>query len=521
MRIFIVEDETKTRNGLQKLIEKLGGSYEIAGTADNGEDGLQEIRRVDPDLVIADIKMPRMDGLTMIEKLKEEHRRQQVVLLSGYADFQYAQKAIRCGVAEYLLKPITVDDLVAVLNRAQSRVQEQILTLYNKLTPEALVRELLSGQVKNRAAIFAAFNQKFNFSLAAGNPLLVALLHLADSGEPEAIERYRAHFSEVLSLWPQVKGTLVELESSVDFVAVLAGLPDSATGRSFFKKFFTACGEHDGAVSVKEIRAPELIAESIKPLRKRLELAKLTEEKIIDKDTCLPRPAAAFVYPEKLEMECARSIYDRDRRTFEALIQKFAQTCRRECRSPEEINEAFLRFSSSVLDVLKENNPQRYSQINKGFIFHLISSSVTWNELLHPLEILEGLGSKGDTSHTKPYSLVVQKVLNFIDHHYAEDFSLDELAESLHVTSEYLSSLFGREVGESYKRFLTRYRVGKAKELILTTNLKNYEIAYKVGYRNPRYFCSVFKKITGASPGEYARMFSHMIDTRQSEEKRG
>lgn len=508
MKIFIVEDEARTRNGLQKLIEKLDGDYMVAGTADNGEDGLREIRRTDPDLVIADIKMPRMNGLAMIGRLKEEHMRQQVVLLSGYADFEYAQKAIRCGVIEYLLKPITVEDLAAVLNKARNRFYEQAVSLYSELTPEALVSEILSGRMQEKEAVISVFSQKFNFQRSEKNSLLTAVVHMAPPCRPDAFEQIRARFAGVLGERPGASGAFVELEGGADFFAVVAGLPCTGDGKALFQKFLDACAEQDASASLGRADGPEALAESMKTLRKRLELVKLTGEKIIDGDTRAPRPGAPFAYPKKIETECVRAVYDRDSQGFRAKLEEFVQFCRTGCEDAEEINEAFLRFSSSVLDVLQENDPEQYSRINKGYLFHLISSSVTWKELTRPLEILRDLGDKASAGGAKPYSLVVQKVLNFISQHYAEDFSLDGLAENLHVTSEYLSSIFRREVGETYKCFLNRYRIGKAKELFLTTNLKSYEVACKTGYRDPKYFTSVFKKITGASPSEYVRIFS-------------
>lgn len=126
-RIVIVEDEYRTRQGLAKLIENINEEFVIVGQAEDGLEGLRLIQQLTPDVVFTDIRMPRLNGLEMLRKIREMHIECKIVILSGYSEFDYAQQAIRIGVADYLLKPITISMVRSVLEKLQSEksVNEQ------------------------------------------------------------------------------------------------------------------------------------------------------------------------------------------------------------------------------------------------------------------------------------------------------------------------------------------------------------------------------------------------------------
>lgn len=125
MKIVVVEDEIRSREGLIHLLEKLDSRYEVAGWAENGEEGLKLIRKHDPNLVITDIRMPVLDGIGMLQEMKREKCRAKIILLSAFAEFSYAQQAISLGVDEYLLKPITVNGLMDALDKVSSKMEDE------------------------------------------------------------------------------------------------------------------------------------------------------------------------------------------------------------------------------------------------------------------------------------------------------------------------------------------------------------------------------------------------------------
>ncbi|MDE6636420.1 MAG: response regulator, partial [Lachnospiraceae bacterium] len=132
MKIIIVEDEIRIREGICNLVERIDDNYEVVAVASNGKDGYDSICEHSPDIVISDILMPEMNGIEMLEKLKNEGRMPDTILLSAYSEFSYAQTAIRLGVREYLTKPVTIDELTNALSRLECE------TASADLVPETL-----------------------------------------------------------------------------------------------------------------------------------------------------------------------------------------------------------------------------------------------------------------------------------------------------------------------------------------------------------------------------------------------
>lgn len=124
MRIVVVEDEIRIREGICNLLDKMFPQHEVIGSAVNGQEGLDLILDQKPDLIITDVKMPVMDGLTMLSILSEKKIKSKAIVLSAYAEFTYAQQAIRWGVSEYLVKPLVVNDFVQAIKNTELQLKE-------------------------------------------------------------------------------------------------------------------------------------------------------------------------------------------------------------------------------------------------------------------------------------------------------------------------------------------------------------------------------------------------------------
>lgn len=175
MRIVIVEDEAPIREGMEGILKKLNPSYELAGKAADGIEGLEVIRRVKPDLIIMDIRMPDMDGLTMLKKLREEGVASKALILSAYSDFSYAKQAMELGVSTYLLKPVKIQELKKVLKQMEEEVQEKnhqgtLLSL------ESMTRSALTGILEKTEETAAALEKKYD--IKATDPMTVFIIWL-------------------------------------------------------------------------------------------------------------------------------------------------------------------------------------------------------------------------------------------------------------------------------------------------------------------------------------------------------
>ncbi len=156
MRVVIVEDEPNTRNGIIKIIEKYTSHEVVAGESD-GETGLEKVLSLHPDVVITDINMPKMDGLTMIHKIREAGIMTAAVLLTGYSEFEYAQRAIQLSVAEYLLKPLDVEDIIEVLGTVEKKLTKNKV---EQVSAEQLLFSLLTGDGNDEEMVQKQFSEK-------------------------------------------------------------------------------------------------------------------------------------------------------------------------------------------------------------------------------------------------------------------------------------------------------------------------------------------------------------------------
>lgn len=172
---MIVEDEAPIREGMEKILKKLSPSYVLAGKACDGLEGLEVIRREKPDVVIMDIRMPDMDGLTMLENLREEGVTSKAVILSAYSDFSYAKRAMELGVSNYLLKPVKIQELRKVLQQMEEEVREEN-SQETLLSLENIARSALTGILEKTEETTAALEKKYGVSATEPTALFIVWL---------------------------------------------------------------------------------------------------------------------------------------------------------------------------------------------------------------------------------------------------------------------------------------------------------------------------------------------------------
>ena len=164
MRIVVVEDEAPIREGMAKLLSKINPEYELVGKAADGEAGYQLIRELNPDLVIMDIRMPKMDGIAMMKKLREENIKCKAIILSAYSEFQYAQKAIELKADSYLLKPIKNSGIEKCLKTGRERNLRGSGDRAD-FSVENIMLACMHGQVRQNSQLNKTMQQKYGVSL--------------------------------------------------------------------------------------------------------------------------------------------------------------------------------------------------------------------------------------------------------------------------------------------------------------------------------------------------------------------
>ncbi len=502
-KILIVEDEYLVRIGLRATVDWHEHGFEIVGEASSGAEALILFEKTDPDILLTDIQMPEMDGLQLIEKLKNKKPSLHVIVLSNHSDFSYAQKAMKLGVNNYLLKSeLNQKNILQTLQQAffsASEVEPSLLDRPDHSLKEYLRSVLLSSK---RVTNLPLPKNPFQSSLLAALLCKCNTSTLSPQSQPSFYRFSRSIFE---NLWHQ--STLVSTQID-NFLYVLLCCPletsDSftllnhkakvATNNLFqyynlqlhmglslqnhfnqlpisLKQAFTACNDcffTNGSFS--------LFDKDFSPTHQQIHV----NQKWIS---------------ELVATEDLSRLLDYIKTTFLSL------TPIRDMAFVQEVLNDFLSCARQLTLVypLLENhfkNTDQLSYLNANQMDNINACiqfiSDLFTSIIHLL-----------SSHGQYYSNVISQVIAYIHENYQKNLSLNSASDVVNLSPSHLSFLFKQETGINFSKYLTDYRIEKAKTLLNETNLHIYQVAEKVGIPNPHYFSKVFKDSTGLSCKAY------------------
>ena len=506
MRILIVEDEVRIREGLAKLI-KFHTSHMVIGEAGNGQEGLALALRFKPELVITDIRMPVMDGLEMIEKLHDMNMHIRAVILSGYSEFEYAKKAIRFGVDDYLLKPLAAEDIVEVLERIEDKLEAE--EKKNIGTPGQYIKELIYGGIK-REEDWRRIKDLHGFGARKRFQLYVAYIGEAPIGFEEKVREMIEQLREQF-----VDAVLYLVANSVKRqLACLAILPDDEeTDRLFCqameRRLIRPYKQRDeravwSMVSADDWRDIPEAARAAETLIK--EAMSITDGELLTMRRAGRIFWKDFRFPADMgtDMKNAlcRGASDALRQSGEAFIRYMEDGPYRE----QEVRQAYLKVIYLFLDTVREMDKDTYALLQNADLLSKCTEAVTMREMEQSCRDGLAILCSPQREREDISNYTIKRAINYIREHYKEGITLEEVSGRLGITPEYLSTLFNREMKINFSTFLRRFRISNAKRLLRGTDMKVYEIAEEVGYADPKYFARVFKEELGISPGDYRQM---------------
>lgn len=515
MRIVVVEDEANTREGIIKLIRKINVRYMVVGEADNGLDGIEIVRRTLPDLVIADIKMPKMTGIEMLEQLKECGIRHKTVILTGFSEFEYAQKALRMGVSEYLEKPITMEDLHSTLEKIEKELTVQKLLGYPSSDLIENAERLLARMAEQDGTV-SETSVHILYEICGFDPdipLYVLSFYLGRDFEQKEMQakteigRLLAKFgSHIQFALPTDRSIAAIVQCQVEeheFERMLRREVES--GSFFWNAKHVLCwgtiqdlnGLKDMVARLKKCRKWSIVRGNFQILNEQI----LTETEI-------HHSTKAPSYPIALENKAKAALFKRNEEELRHCFREWMQECLANADHPEYVLKVSVRFLSSILQVAGEiHDESLYHERLKEYMDTLMMVQ-THEEWIFTMEKIADwiIADIKRSSIAVPYSLTLQKAIRMIEEHFQEGITLEEIASVLRITPEYLSSLFTKEMKKTYSAYVKELRIKKAKELLSNSELKVFEIARRVGYPDAKYFSRVFKEETGLSPNEFQKL---------------
>jgi len=517
-KVFFVEDEIVTREGIRDNVDWEAYGFEFCGDAPDGEMAWPLLQTAKPDVLITDIKMPFMDGLQLCKIVRERMPWVKIVILSGHDEFEYAQQAIKLGVTEYLLKPVTVQDLHGVLQKIaaqleqERREQENLHRLRDQVEEnraalrERLLLKLVMGAVSSTEAIEKS--QLLGLDLIARCYLVVIIqAELADRSE-------RFDYDEYQQVQQIVSGLV---ESNPDVFMLKKGWEELV---------LIMKGNTPGYLEEERDLLLERINRGVKRTRYQLTIGVGTLKKRI-----------ADIYQSFVEaLVGVQNAANENRGGSNDTVDK-AELLKVDKSAVENylrcgVKEDFGKFFEAFIRPLGETALESYLIKNYIIVDVVLATAKFVNELggdvdqvipeLNSIETVltntktvEQLGEQvrkillsaltfRDSRTSSQYTGIIQQAKEYMDHHYMDpNLSLNQVAAQVNLSPSHFSVVFGQETCQTYKEYLTEIRIKKAKELLRMTTRRSAEISCQVGYSDPHYFSYVFRKNTGLSPTEF------------------
>lgn len=513
MKIVIIEDEIRIREGIVNLILRVNKAHEIIGQAEDGKEGLAIIRKKKPDLVITDIRMSEMDGLEMLQRLKEERISVKAIILSAYTEFSYARQAVKLGVNEYLLKPIAVGEFTQSLKNVENQLEQERQLQVNH--PEMLrslenvfYSIMLSGMPINEE--MCQFLSCV-YQIDADGTFIILLNYLGENYEQNK-EKMKRILTPLLKQKADCQNYFLELPKNNALLIVLYSFKDYIKIERCFQNIilpqihrqitFHACF---GWIAFQNLSN---FKKSLDQIQKYMDWNIVLEDDVmISYPKVTKIQTVPLSYPINIESQMRAALCAMDDHEIKKGIQAFENYFKQgNIYSPKEIKDSFIRFLWNIINVSKEIDFKRYQELEQPEYLEKIIAAITWQELKETLDSMMKLLDTNDMYKDISTSFMVQRAKSLIHEFYSQGVTLDEIATRLKITPEYLSTQFHKEVGINFSSYIKKYRIQKAKELLLGTDLKLYQVAGKIGYSDPKHFSKVFREIAGEMPAEYRRL---------------
>ncbi|MCI6043197.1 response regulator [bacterium] len=504
MRIVIAEDEPKSREGLINIIHRFT-DYEIVGVADDGNEGLELVLKMKPDLVISDIKMPGLDGLGMLETIKEKQMDVQAVLLTGYSEFEYARKALRLQVVEYILKPLEIDQFLSVLKKVEGKIEKQNA---HRLTPNQLLRSYVSGDKSERERMLPVLEESLGINDRVESTVILI--------RPKSIARET--YEEIQK---HLRGLLDALCMEDYYIFIRYGedggvyllLVDTERNRNL-KMILTTrvlppLQEISSCVcSMMKMKGIRNINQIIDQLGDLVKYSfSIPEGKIIDWETAQTITYEKIEYPSAVENEMIQYIRAGKKEKYFDMGKEFADHVIESNASPECIRDYTIRLVLGLIRVIGEIRTDLNQEEEITYMLESIRKCCSQKEMRYQFEkILKNITLPDDNvAKNITENGIVLNAISYIRGNYGNNIGLVDVAQFCNVRSEYLSRIFKEETGVKFVDFLTNFRVSMAKRMLVSGKYKVSEVSEAVGFSDQKYFQKVFKKVCGVTPSEYKK----------------
>ncbi|MCM8709488.1 response regulator [Clostridium sp. SYSU_GA19001] len=528
-KLLIVDDEVEVRKGIIDKIDWEAIGFEIVGEAENGKEALEIFEKTLPDVLLTDINMPFMNGLELSSIVREKYPTTKIIVVTGYDEFEYAHKAIKLNVLEYILRPISASELTEILIKTKKKIDAEILEKENMETLREHFRKSLPIlKEKFLASLITSTLTKeeieekskiYNIDLK-GNSYTVSIVSIDFS-------TYEKRFENEKELWKFSVLNIVEEIAAKYNLGVAFINDETVVIISNFKDY-----EREKIIE-KNFNALEELRQTIEKFLKFTvtigigsiccditRISQSHENALAALDYKIIMGNNRLIWIEDIEPKSANKI------VFDDLKEKSLESSIK-VGTAEEISDIIDKIFKEIADSkISFNDYQIYimemlttimkvARNSDIDIDNIFGSNHNLFVELHSLKGIEEVQSwfKDISIKIRNYIIkdrqdtandLVEKAKEYVKEHFGEsDININRVCNYLHISPNYFSFIFKRETKTTFINYLTHVRMEEAKELLRTTNMKTFEIAEKVGYSEPNYFSYSFKKKFNLSPSEF------------------
>lgn len=524
-KVLIVDDELLVRVGLKTTIDWEANGFKVVAEASNGEQGLEQYKKHKPDVIITDIKMPKKDGLWLVEEIRKEDRDAKILVLTCYDEFSFARKALKVGADDYILKSeIEDEELMATMQKMKKKmdidhkhkgIKDKVLTSKNDIK-----RSIFTDMVKSQFQIDASLSErcadiefplhgtKFAFACIAINDTLDEM-HM----EPNLVkQRNHAIRNIILDLYAERAVEYIYIHPTKRYVFFLNSpmLNEIEIKRLFSTSISSVKQYFDCSLNIIYSDVFEDIKDALLLYNKFIEKSHalyyqkeesyflsnanqihFTEPKVFQLEKEYDKLFIEAIAGESLEgvTDLIRQlgVYFEENMVNPMIVKVFCS---------QLIGSIFGNYGLFIEDSNEIQNNEYYHQqieLSESLRGTMLLLTDFTDQVIKAIQRMRYTNSK----------LLINRALNYIDQHYDQKISLEDVAKKLHLSKHYLCNAFKKATGENMSLYINKLRIEKAKRLLVESDGKIKEVFEEVGYSNQQYFSKVFKKITGMTVVEY------------------
>ncbi|WP_052088276.1 response regulator [Paenibacillus wynnii] len=513
-KVMLVDDEILIRENIRACVDWEKEGFIYCGDASDGEVALPLIEQWMPDILITDIKMPFMNGLELSSIVRQQMPDIKIIILSGHDEFHYAQSALRLGVEDYCLKPVSSADLIQLLQGVSERIdQEQRAKKKFSYTGEKLLSDLCGGLISTAQAIETASCMNLNLSanyysvvvfdlrfpntapVVEDNLLLTKIDSLLNDQLSQLADSFSFKRSRTETVWI-LKGNQVETlrEKVVQYVNTI----HDRIEQNFQLDIPIGIGNvherlqgiHPSYLEAEEGKNRQRISGLHRTFLSDAPFDGVVDSVLLDRNQIIeflkigsPSEAPSFISEFAaglVQMNWKSSMYGYY--LLNDLSMEMIRTAKQSFQTSQDPTELIEELQQSIKHISDFEDCLNY-------LTFLLDKLWKWRS--------EGSDKYGD---------LISKVKQYISESYNDDqLSLQDISRQIGVSPSHMSKVFSQVTGQTMTEYLTGTRIRKAMELLKTTRHKTFEIAFEVGYNDQHYFSNQFKKVTGMTPMEYRK----------------